>query len=82
MIGRRTVAERVGASTAGDELGRRVGVENQVDDRVDGRAGVAAEGVVEQVIEDPPVQLGLAAVVGQEPESPARSGLPRGWPAA
>ena len=72
-MGRRPVAKRVRAEDLDDQLGIGVGVEYKVDDRVDRRAVVAAEGVVQQVIEDPPVQLGLAPVVAEEPDSPGRS---------
>ncbi len=46
--------------------GRRLRIEHQVDNRIDGLAGVAAECVVQQVVEDPPVELGLAAIIGHE----------------
>ena len=69
----------IAAERRGDELGVGVGVEDQVDDRVGGGARVVAEGVVEEVVEDPPVQLGLGAVVAAGTAARGRSGLPRRW---
>ncbi len=65
-MSRRLVAKRVSGQDLHDQLGIGIGVEYEVDDRVGGRAIVAAEGIVQQMIEDPPVQLGLALVVAKE----------------
>ena len=67
LVGRLAVAERIGGERRGDVLGVGRGVEDEVDDRVGRRPLVVAEGVVEEVVEDLPVQLGLGAVVGEEP---------------
>ena len=63
----RLIAERVRRQHRHDELVARLGIEDQVDDRVDGLAGVAAEGIMKQVIENATIELGLAPVVGHEP---------------
>ena len=67
LVGDLSVLERVGRQRLGDVLGGGVGVEDEVDDRVGGGAGVVAEGVVQQVVEDLAVEVGLGAVVVEEP---------------
>ena len=54
----------IAAQHLGDPLGRRLGIEHQVALGLGLR--VVAEGVVQQVIEDLAVQLGLVLVVGFE----------------
>ncbi len=69
------VAERERPERLLDHLGARRRVEHQVDHRVD-RAVLAEKGVVEQVVEDRPVLLGLGPVIGQEPLGGAGPVLP------
>ena len=76
LMRRGAVAEGVSTQHFGDQLGGGVRVEHEVDDGVHRRAVVAAEGVVQQVVEDPPVQLGLAPIVRQEPGRGAGPRLP------
>ena len=64
LIGLRHVAKRIAAQDFVDALRRRLGIEHQVALGL-GR-GVVAEGVVQQVVENLAVQLGLALVVGFE----------------
>ena len=57
LIGLRNVAKRIAAQHLGDPLARRIGIEHQVDLRLG--LVVVAEGVVQQVVENLAVQLGL-----------------------
>ena len=76
MICRQPISKRIFAHDGVDKVRPGCGVEDEVEDGVGGGAAVVAEGVMEEVVQDPSIEVGLGSVVVKEALSGAGAVFP------